>query len=193
MCHEREALNATEEDPSTQKTETELATLHRQLQKNVPAAEEDVGPDRCSRGCALPPDAYSPAQSSGEFSNASGWFCPLCCVVLGEGERQGIAGRSVLGRPAHGQRALQGQPLHRKLVGVDQPAVSRGSTDSSASGWCPPWTARRRTLMATQSPDWRPGHLQSPEPLNGGLSLAGNGVPLPMGQEEGALRLSPGV
>lgn len=50
-------------------------------------------------------------------------------TVLGKGERKVIVvARHGVRCSADGQRALEGQPVHGKLVGVDQPAVSRGST-----------------------------------------------------------------
>lgn len=134
---------APEEDQSTQKTDKTsrdrlpLSTgsyrkTNRQRRK-AKAAEACVGSDECTRGSCSSPQ---------EFPNPAGMVLPAflpapqggsrLTPVLGEGEREGIAvaGRGVRGRTADGQRALQGQPVHRKLVGVDQPAVPGGSTDS---------------------------------------------------------------
>lgn len=44
-----------------------------------------------------------------------------------------MASCGVTGWTAEGQRALQGQLIHRELVGVDQPLVSRESTETTLS------------------------------------------------------------
>lgn len=78
-----------------------------------------------TRGCFLPQTFETGSRGPVVLSIS---LCPLR-TVGGEGEREVIAvtRRGVAGGAAGGKSALQGQPVHSELVGVDQPPVPRGA------------------------------------------------------------------
>lgn len=112
--------------------------------RKAKAVPEPGGSDRCTPGWLASPRPLKPgASSSGvlqfiglgssPFPPAPPRGAPLT-TVLGKGKREivVVAWHTVTRRSADRKRALESQPVHGKLVGVDQPAVSRGSTGTAS-------------------------------------------------------------